>query len=179
MTAWSRLSNRFAAAAGVILTGGVLVALPVAATAQPMRVAVAVEGSIPGISDADLPALLAKAMNEGVDSGLRFEPVAPGAPMPPDRIEWSITTNASAEGTVRTYGFSRATMQRLMGVHQFLSIEVTLFLGGQYQTQSHSEVAANGSAQDPDLMADVVRSTRQLVAYTTLDTSGKIPPARQ
>lgn len=142
-----------------------------------MRVAVAVDGSIPGISDADLPALLAKAMNEGVDGGWRFEPVAPGAPMPPDRIEWSIKTNASAEGTVRTYGFSRATMERLMGVHQFLSIEVTLFLGGQYQTQSHSEVTANGGAQDPDLMADVVRSTRQLIAYTSLDTTGKKPPA--
>lgn len=147
--------------------------LAAAAEAQPLTVAVAASGSIPGIRDADLSSFLADTMNTGADGSWHFEPTAPGAPPSPNRIEWSIKMNASAEGAVRTYGFSRATMERLIGVHQFLSIEVTLFLNGQYQTQSHSEVTATEGAQDPDLAADVVRSTRQLMAYTTMDTTAK------
>jgi hypothetical protein len=100
-------------------------------------------------------------------------PASGDGPKPRNRIEWSITTNASAEGGVRTYGFSRATMARLIGVHQFLSIEVTLYLDGQYQTASHSEITASGGPQDPDLMADVAQSTKQLIAYTAMDTTGK------
>lgn len=149
----------------------------VQAALQPRTVAVAASGSIPGISDADLSSFLADTMNTGADGSWHFEPMAPGAPPSPNRIEWSIKMNASAEGAVRTYGFSRATMERLIGVHQFLSIEVTLYLDGQYQTQSHSEVTATGGAHDPDLAADVVRSTRELMAYTTMDTTGKTPPA--
>lgn len=160
-----------------LLTAGLLAACPLAAAAaQPMTIGVAVEGSVPGISDAELPVYLADTMNSGADGEWHFVPVAPGGPKPRNRIEWAIRTNASAEGSVRTYGFSRATMERLIGVHQFLSIEVTLYLDGQYQTAAHSEVTASGGPQDPDLMADVVRSTKQLIAYSKMDTTAKPIP---
>ena len=166
-------------AAGPLLASGLLATCPFAAAdAQPMVVGVMVEGSVPGISDAELPAYMVNTMNQGAGGGWHFQPVDAGAPKPPNRIEWSIQTNASAEGSVRTYGFSRATMQRLIGVRQYLSIEVTLYLGGRYQTASHSEITANGGAQDPGLMEDVVRSTKQLIAYTATDTTAKTPPAK-
>ena len=95
-------------------------------------------------------------MNTGADGDWHFQPHSAGAPLAPNRIEWTITTNASAEGAVRSYGFSRATMARLIGVHQFLSIEVRLYLDGQYQTLSHSEVCSPicNSSATPAAMSD-------------------------
>lgn len=165
-------NHRFAnLAAGLVLALASVAPMTARSEVHPITVGVAASGSIPGISDAELAGFLATTMNNGADGPWRFEPTAPGAPPPPNRIEWAIKTNASAEGTVRSYGFSRATMERLIGVHQFLSIEVKLYLDGQYQTAAHSEVTATQRAHDPDLAADVIRSTRQLMAYSTMDTT--------
>lgn len=134
------------------------------AALRPLTISVVANGSIPGIADSDLPQFLVGTMNGASNGTWHFAP-APTGSQPPNRIVWSITTNASAAGSVRTYGFSRATMQRLLGVRQFLTIEVALYLNGQYQTQSLIEVTASGGASDPDLVADVTSGTKQLMSW--------------
>ena len=170
-----RLLQRFAGIA--LLALGVTAILPPAiGEAQPLTVAVVVQGSLPGIKDTDLSRYFAETMNAGVEGPWHFEPARHGDALAPNRIEWSIRSNASAEGTVRNFGFARATIDRLMGAHQFLSIEVTLYLGGRYQTASHSEVTASKEAENPELIADIVRSTRQLIAYEAMDTTKPFAP---
>jgi hypothetical protein len=144
--------------------------------ALPLTVAVVAHGSLPGVKDADLTPFLVNTMNAGVEGPWRFVPGAGGAVKPANRIEWSIRNTASAEGTVRNFGFARAAIDRMMGAHQFLSIEVTLYLDGQYQTASHSEVTATKAAQNPELIADIVRSTQQLIAYEAMDTTKPAVP---
>jgi hypothetical protein len=158
--------------------GTVAVILPQATIGEalPLTVAVVAQGSIPGVKDADLTPFLVNTMNAGVDGPWHFVPAARSAEKPPNRIEWSIRSVASAEGTVRNFGFARAAIDRMTGAHQFLSIEVTLYLNGQYQTASHSEVTATKEAQNPELLADIVRNTQLLIAYEAMDTTKPLPP---
>jgi hypothetical protein len=142
-----------------------------AVAGEPLTVAIVAQGSLPGVKDTDLAAFLAQTMNVGVEGPWHFAAAPAGVPKAPNRIEWSIRNMASAEGTVRNFGFARATIDRMTGAHQFLSIEVTLYLNGQYQTASHSEVTATKEAQNPELIADIVRSTQQLIAYEAMDTT--------
>lgn len=167
------------AARGVLVIGLAVALLPQAARSeapQPLSIAVVAKGSVPGVKDADLNRFLADTMNAGVQGPWHFEPAPAGVAKAPNRIEWSIRSMASAEGTVRNFGFARAAIDRMMGKHQPLSIDATLYLNGQYQTASHSEVSATKEAQNPELTADVVRSTQQLVAYGAADTSKPLSP---
>lgn len=160
------------------MIGAAATMLPSAAIGETQRltIVVAAQGSLPGVKDSDLNVFLANTMNAGVEGPWRFVPAARNALPAPNRIEWAIRSMASAEGTVRNFGFARATMDRMMGRHQFLSIEVTLYLGGQYQTASHSEVSATKEAQNPELIADIVRNTQQLIAYEAMDTTKPFTP---
>ena len=170
----SQLSPARRSAARWVLAFAAAISLPEAAVgqaSQPLAVIVVAHGSVPGIKDVDLNRFLADTMNGGVQGPWRFEPAPAGATKAPNRIEWSIRSMTSAEGTVRSFGFARAAIDRMMGKHQILSIDATLFLGGQYRTVSHSEVPATKEAQNPELAADVVRSTQQLMAYETTDTN--------
>ena len=167
------------AARGVLAIGLAVTLLPKPASAetpQPVVVVVVAHGSIPGIRDADLNRFLADTMNGGVQGPWHFEPAAPGGTKAPNRIEWSIRSLASAQGTVRNFGFARAAIDRMMGKHQPLSIDAMLYLDGQYQTASHSEVSATKDEQNSELSADVVRSTQQLVAYGATDRSKPLSP---
>lgn len=144
--------------------------------AQPLAVLVVAHGSVPGIRDADLNRFLADTMNAGVQGPWRFDPAPAGASQAPNRIEWSIRSMTSAEGTVRSFGFARAAIDRMMGKHQILSIDATLFLGGQHQNASHSEVPATKDAQNPELVADIVRSTQQLMGSQAPEATKPLPP---
>lgn len=176
----SQLSSARRRAARWVLALAAAISLPATAigqASQPLAVVVVAHGSVPGVRDADLNRFLADTMNAGVQGPWRFEPApSGGSTKAPNRIEWSIRSMASAEGTVRNFGFARAAIDRMMGRHQILSIEATLFLGDQYQTASHSEVPATKEAQNPELAADVVRSTRQLLAYEAMDTTKPLTP---
>jgi hypothetical protein len=153
------------------MAAAVFPAAAIGGTPQPLVVTVAAQGSLPGIKDAELNPFLANTMNAGVAGPWHFVPAAIGAPRAANSIEWSIRGMASAEGTVRNFGFARAAIERMTGAHQFLSIEVTLYLNGQYQTASHSEVTATKEAQNAALIADIVRNTQQLIAYEAMDTT--------
>jgi hypothetical protein len=161
------------AARWILAIGTAATILPPAASSEiePLTIVVVAQGALPGVKDTDLPVFLTNAMNAGVPRPWHFVPAASGSPKAPNRIEWSIRTLASAEGTVRNFGFARAAIDRMIGAHQFLSIEVTLYLNGQYQTASHSEVTATKEAQNPELIADIVRNTQQLIAYEAMDTT--------
>jgi hypothetical protein len=175
----SQLSPSCRSAARWALAFAAAISLPqtsIGQTSQPLAVVVAAHGSVPGVKDADLNRFLADTMNAGVQGPWRFEPAPPGASKAPNRIEWSIRSMTSAEGTVRSFGFARAAIDRMMGKHQLLSIDATLFLGGQYQNAAHSEVPATKEAQNPELVADVVRSTQQLMGSQALDTTRPLPP---
>ncbi|HVJ51249.1 MAG TPA: hypothetical protein VM689_02220 [Aliidongia sp.] len=135
-----------------------------------MTVAVIAAGSLPGIRDTDLPTYLVGEMNSAGNATWHFEPGPATKQASLNRIEWSFKTNASAVGQVRTYGFSRALMQRLIGAHQFLTIEATLYLNGEYQTKSLSQINTTGGSTDRDLAAALIKDTRQLMAYSQMDT---------
>ena len=175
----SQLSSARRRAACWVLALAAAISLPETAPGQapqPLAVVVVAHGSVPGVRDADLNRFLADTMNAGVQGPWRFEPASAGTAKAPNRIEWSIRSMTSAEGTVRSFGFARAAIDRMMGKHQILSIEATLFRGGQYQAAAHSEVPATKETQNPELVEDVVRSTQQLMAYEPTDTTKLLPP---
>jgi hypothetical protein len=144
-----------------------------AQAAELTSIAVVAKGALPGVPDAQLQAYLARTMNSA-GGNWQFEPAPSDGPAPANRIEWSFKTNPSAVGAVRTYGFSRATMSRLLGVHHYLTIEVTLYLHGQYQTQSLDQITVLGGMNDADLATEITRDTRQLMSYLTMDTRSDV-----
>ena len=129
-------------------------------------------GSIPGMKANELAPFVAATMNAAKTGRWRFEPVpedeAASGDRPPNRIEWSFSFNPGASGAVRTFGFSQAQIERLVGVHRFVSIEVRLFLDGQYQTESFGQATVTNKAHDPHLTAEVEQLTRSLTDSQTV-----------
>jgi hypothetical protein len=151
---------------------------PSPAGASEPTLAVTAIGALPGMKIADVPAYLSGQLN-ALGTGWRFLPVAAGAKPPPDRIEWSFEPSASAAGAVRTYGFSRFIMQRLIGVHPFVTVEATLYLHDEYQTRSIGQVGASDGRVGTDLADEIARDTRQLIAYSQMDTRADLAPERK
>jgi hypothetical protein len=167
-----RAARRHGALATMIV--GALAASAAASSAassptMPLQVAVETKGSLPGFSDSELPDYFAAAMNAVTQKGWHFAP-GPASSVPADRIELSFETNAYAAGAVRTYGISRATMERLLNVHHSITIEARLFLGDQYQTLFFEQVTVSGGPHDAELDDAVAKLTRALTAYPALKT---------
>jgi hypothetical protein len=135
-------------------------------------VAVTVSGSIPGIREQDLAAYVAGTMNVSHIAPWHFEPARPAVAEPGYRITWTFKENSYAAGTVRTYGFSRAMMQRLIGSRSFISIEGKLFLNDEYQTAVLGNAMVSGGARSSELGNTIAELTRKLMAYPQLDTTG-------
>lgn len=136
----------------------------------PLDVAIETKGSLPGFSNNELPDYFANAMNATDTKGWHFVPQQAGRRLAADRIELSFETNAYAAGTVRTYGISRATMERLLNVHHSITIEARLFLGDQYQTLFFEQVTVSGGPHDAELDEAVAKLTRALTSYPALKT---------
>jgi hypothetical protein len=153
---------RLAMAAIVVLTlGGLNARAANQASAMPM--AVATTGSVPGLGEAELGRYVAEQMN-AARVGWQFV-AAPNASAQPNRVEWSFTAGPSASGTVRTYGFSRAMMERLMPGHFYMTVEAKLYWHGQYQTVMLGHVTTGAAMPDPDLTALIGKMTRLVMAY--------------
>jgi hypothetical protein len=167
-------ASRTLSAAAVVVGTIALSSLPKLASAgeqhrgDPTEVFVATKGSLPGFNDSDLPDYFATAMNGVAPAGWHFAPLPAGVAPSPERVEISFRTNPYAAGTVRTYGISRATMDRLLNVHHSVTIEARLFLRGQYQTLFFEQVTVSGGPHDADLEEAVTKLTRALTAYPTL-----------
>jgi hypothetical protein len=140
-------------------------ALSVRAAEQPSAAPMAVEitGSVPGLGGAELGRYVAEQMN-AARVGWQFAAV-PNAASEPNRVEWSFTTGPSATGAVRTYGFSRAMMERLVGAHHYVTIEAKLYYHGQYQTVMLGHVTIGAAVPDPDLTTLIGKMTRLVMAY--------------
>lgn len=152
-----------------------LSSLRIAAAAEPgpgapPEVFVATKGSLPGFSDRDLPDYFAAQMNGVASNGWHFAPLQAGLPPSPERVEISFQTNPYAAGAVKTYGISRATMERLLNVHHLVTIEARLFLGGQYQTLFFEEVTVSGGPHDAELENAIAKLTRALADCPSIDT---------
>jgi hypothetical protein len=135
------------------------------ASATPM--AVKTTGEVPGLGEAELGRYVAEQMN-ATRVGWQFVAV-PNAATQPNRVEWSFTAGPSASGAVRTYGFSRAMMERLMPAHYYMSVEAKLYWHGQYQTVMLGHVTTGTIMPDPDLSALIAKMTRLVMAYPMSD----------
>jgi hypothetical protein len=152
----------------VVLTLG---ALNARAADQPSATPMAVEttGSVPGLGEAELGRYVAEQMN-AARVGWQFAAV-PNAAAQPNRVEWSFTIGPSASGAVRTYGFSRATMERLVPTRYYVTVEAKLYWHGQYQTVMLGHVTTGSAIPDPDLTALIGKMTRLVMAYRMSENS--------
>jgi hypothetical protein len=88
--------------------------------------------------------------------------------------------NPYAGGEVRN--FVRAPVnERGFGVHRPITIEVRLFLNGQYQSLVERQAMIQGGPNDPELAAAIASATESLLgpsgAYRAIDT-GQRPASR-
>jgi len=112
-------------------------------------------------------------MNEARLGDWRFEPARTSDAPAPNRVEWSFKLNPYAGGQVRT--FVRPQMEeRIVGVHRPITIEVRLYLNGEYQTLVSGEAVVEGGPDDPELATVIEKLTRTLLApsgaYRSIDT---------
>ena len=130
-------------------------------------------GAIPGFHSSELRRYIAFHMNEARLGDWRFEAARTSDTPPPNRVEWSFKLNAYAGGEVRSFA-RQPTDQRIVGVHRPITIEVRLYLNGEYQTLVSGQAVVEGGPDDPELAAVVENLTRTLLsptgAYRSIDT---------
>jgi hypothetical protein len=166
---------RAALVAQLALAATLLPFVPVIAEA-PLTLQVEASDPLPGFHLGDLPGYLALHMAEARLADWRFEPAADKGSAP-DRVEWSFKLNPYAGGEVRN--FKRPHMaERTFGAHRPITIEVKLYLNGEYQTLVEKQAVIEGGPNDPHLAAAVVDVTQNLLgpqgAFHAFD-SGRRP----
>lgn len=133
-------------------------------TNQPVTdVSVQVRENLSGFNGNELTDFLVHAMMETHIGPWRFVPAGSG-PSSPDRIEWSFIPGAEAAGSVRTYGFSRAMMERLVGSSRVYTIEARLYLHGEYQALSSGQFRQTEDPQSPEFSEEIEMISRSLMA---------------
>jgi hypothetical protein len=161
-----------------------LVAMPVPVRAQTAArpvIALTVDalGTPPGFKPADLPRYLAARMQEAGLAAWQFAPAAEHAAPSPDRVEWRFRLNPYAGGHLREF-IPVPTLQRLFAVHRLITVELRLYLDGEYQTATLGQATIQGGPDDKNLAAFVVQLSQQLLdetgAYRAIDTGGKARP---
>ncbi|HLY57405.1 MAG TPA: hypothetical protein VKS60_17715 [Stellaceae bacterium] len=135
------------------------------AASGPVAITVAASGQLPGFTDSDITGYLVQEMNQASLGGWTFE-AAPGSDASAaNRVVWTLELGPSAAGSVRSYAFSRALMERMAASHRHVTIKAKLYLGGQYQTESFGQATIAGGPHDEDLAAEVIKVTRMLMSY--------------
>jgi hypothetical protein len=133
---------------------------------------------LPGLHHSALSRFLASHMADAGLADWRFEP-AEGDSAVPDRVEWTFQLNPYAGGEVRSF-VPAPVDERGFGVPHPISIEVRLYLNGEYQTFVERQAMIQGGPNDPQLAAAVARATESLLgpsgAYRAIGT-GKLPAA--
>jgi hypothetical protein len=145
--------------------------------AGPTMLSVEAKGELPGFRAQDVPQYLANQMTAaGVKNWTFAAPRAPDG-RSPDRVEWLFRPDPYAGGGIRQF-FPMPSVRRLFGERHLISVEVRLYLAGQYQTLSFGQMTIQGSAQDLVLGAFIHQTTQNLLgekgAYNAIDSS----PAR-
>jgi hypothetical protein len=169
MTRPRRCFARLGQAAGLVL---VLASAPpaFAQTAAPTELDVVVIGTLPGFRAEDTPRYLADQMNRAGIPDFTF--TASQAANGWSRIEWRIVQGAYAGGGMRQF-IPIPSEQRLFGNRHYVSVEMRLYLGGDYQTLTFGQAIFQGGPQDLELAAFVTNITRNLLgksgAYRAID----------
>jgi len=147
--------------------------------AAPITLTVEAVHGLPGLHHSALSRFLAAHMADAGLADWHFEP-AEGDTEAPNRVEWIFRLNPYAGGEVRN--FVRAPVDKQgFGVHRPVTIEVRLYLNGQYQTLVERQAMIRGSPNDPELAAAVASATESLLgpsgAYRAID-AGQRPASR-
>jgi hypothetical protein len=169
MTSLYRCLARFGHAIALFLM--LASALPAFAQgAAPAELDVVVIGTLPGFRAEDAPRYLADQMNQAGIPDFQF--TASQAANGWDRIEWHIVPDPYAGGGVRQF-IPIPSEQRLFGNRHFVSIEMRLYLGGDYQTLTFGQAIFQGGPHDLELAAFVANITQNLLgksgAYRAID----------
>jgi hypothetical protein len=147
--------------------------------AAPITLTVEAFHGLPGLHHSALSRFLAAHMADAGLADWRFEPAKTDTEAP-NRVEWTFRLNSYAGGEVRS--FMRAPVSEpAFGVHRPVTIEVRLYLDGEYQTLVERQAMIRGGPNDPELAAAVVSATEGLLgpsgAYHAIDT-GQRPASR-
>jgi hypothetical protein len=159
----------------VVITGFTLVAFvcPFNSVrgAAPITLQVEAFHGLPSLHHSELSRFLAARM---ADTGLpdwRFEP-AQGDIAAPNRVEWTFRLNPHAGGEVRRFGRAPVAEQGF-SEHRPVTIEVRLYLNGEYQTLVEQQSMIQGDPNDSDFAAGVASATMSLLgpsgAYRAID----------
>src|SRR5262249_31530353 len=115
-----------------LVLAAILIAFRPAMGASPLTLQVETSDTLPGFHRGDVPRYLALHMAEAKLADWRFEPTK-GDSAAPDRVEWSFRLNPYAGGEV--HSFARPHMaERTFAAYRSVTIEVRLYLNGEYQT---------------------------------------------
>jgi len=128
-------------------------------------VAVETAGSVPGVAADDLNRFVTERMNKARLPAWQFRAAPASGGHADDRVEWAFKVDPSATGDVRTYGFSRAMMERLLAARHRVTIRVRLYLHGEYQTETLGQVTVGATAPDADLDAEILKLTQMVMSY--------------
>ena len=139
-----------------------LVALvpPIASVKAEAPITLKVEAfhGLPGLHHSALCRFLAAHMTDARLADWRFEP-AEGDITAPNRVEWRFTLNPYAGGEVRQF-VREPVAQEGFGVHRPVTIEVRLYLNGEYLTLVALQAMIQGGPNDREF-ADAVASATQ------------------
>jgi hypothetical protein len=168
------MAAAFVVAAAVFFPVALACAQDAPAKGSTIRLAVEARGELPGFDMADTPQyLVSKMLDAGVE-GWAFVPVQDAGPHAPNRVEWQFVLNPYASGNVRQI-VPIPAVRRLFGNRHLVSVETTLYIGDQYQTQTAGQVAIGGGDRDPDLANFIMQQTENILgqngAYRSIDMS--------
>jgi hypothetical protein len=149
--------------------------------AEPITLKVAALHGLPGLHHSTLSRFLAAHMADAGLANWRFEP-AEADTEAPNRVEWTVRLNPYAGGEVRN--FVRVLINEgRFAVHRPLTIEVRLYLNGQYQTLVEGQAMVQGGPNDPEFAAAVASATESLLgpsgAYRAIDIGQHPAPRTQ
>jgi hypothetical protein len=123
---------------------------------------VVVQGWVPGFGKPELPPFIANEMNEAGVADWRFVPAASDAQPAPNRIEWRFKPNPYAGGITLHRPGGEREIDQTFGVHRPISVEVRLYLNGEYQLLESAQPTLQGGARDRDLQQEIISLTRML-----------------
>jgi hypothetical protein len=134
---------------------------------------------LPGLHRSALSRFLAAHMPDAGLADWRFEP-GQGDSAAPNRVEWTFKLNPYAGGEVRQF-VREPVAEQGFGVHRPVTIEVRLYLNGEYQTLVERQAMIQGGPNDSEFAATVASVTESLLgrsgAYRAIDT-GQHPVSR-
>ncbi len=104
---------------------------------------------MPGFDQIGLERYLTRQVAAMHLPGWRFQPAGLHAEPAPNRLQWSFRLNPYAGGTARRIGPGGTAI----GLHRYVTVEVRLYLGGDYQTLSSGQTELEGGTDDAKLGA--------------------------